>query len=57
MSAPYVEIAGLKSTIGPQNYLIAVGGPFEKIRSVIIWYPPIRSAYLAATLESRSVPE
>lgn len=51
ITAPHVEIADLKSTIGPQNYLVPDDLPIEAIRSVIIWCPPIRSAYLAATLE------
>lgn len=36
--------------MGPQNYLVPADLPIEAIRSVIIWCPPIRSAYLAATL-------
>ncbi|MDQ3354817.1 MAG: DM13 domain-containing protein [Actinomycetota bacterium] len=50
VAAPHVEFADLKSTIGPQNYLVPADLPTERIRSVIIWCPPIRSAYLAATL-------
>jgi hypothetical protein len=50
VAAPHVEIADLKSTIGPQNYLVPADLPTERIRSVIIWCPPIRSAYLAASL-------
>ncbi|MGI8759528.1 MAG: DM13 domain-containing protein [Acidimicrobiales bacterium] len=51
VEAPLVEIAELKSTIGPQNYLVPDDLPTERIRSVIIWCPPISSAYIAATLE------
>lgn len=51
VEAPHVEIAELKSTIGNQNYLVPPDIPTESIRSVIIWCPPIRSAYLAATME------
>ncbi len=50
VTAPHVEIAALKSTMGPQNYLVPADLPIEQVRSVIIWCPPIRSAYLAATL-------
>lgn len=50
VEAPYVEIAPLKSTLGPQNYLIPPEVPSEAIRSVVLWCPPIGSAYLGATL-------
>lgn len=50
VEAPYVEIAPLKSTLGPQNYLIPPEVPSEAIRSVVLWCPPISSAYLGATL-------
>lgn len=48
--APYVEIAALKSTMGPQNYLVPPELPTERIRSVVIWCPPVSNAYAAATL-------
>lgn len=48
--APYVEIAALKSTMGPQNYLVPPDLPTERIRSVVIWCPPVSNAYAAATL-------
>lgn len=51
VEVPHVEIAELKSTMGPQNYLVPDDLPTERIRSVIIWCPPISSAYIAATLE------
>lgn len=47
----HVEIAELKSTAGPQNYLVPADLPLEGIRSVVIWCEPIRVAYAAARLE------
>jgi hypothetical protein len=47
----HVEIARLKSTEGPQNYLLPADLPLDAVRSVIIWCEPIRVAYAAARLE------
>jgi hypothetical protein len=47
----HVEIARLKSTAGPQNYLLPADLPLDDIRSVIIWCEPIRVAYAAARLK------
>ncbi len=50
VGAPYTEIAELKSTIGPQNYVVPPEVATDAIRSVVIWCPPTRNAYLGATL-------
>ncbi len=50
-ASDHVEIARLKSTAGPQNYLLPADLPLDAVRSVIIWCEPIRVAYAAARLE------
>ena len=40
----------LKSTIGPQNYVLGRGIDARQIRSVLIWCEPIRIVYTAASL-------
>ncbi len=51
VEAPHVEIGPLKSTLGPQNYVVPDDLPTNRIRSLVIWCPPIRSGYIAATLQ------
>ncbi|HEX2063064.1 MAG TPA: DM13 domain-containing protein [Acidimicrobiales bacterium] len=51
VSRPHVEIAPLKSTRGPQNYLVPPGVPIERIRSVALWCVPVPSVYTAAALQ------
>lgn len=48
--APHVEVAGLKSTLGDQNYVLPKGLDTAKIRSIVIWCEPVQNAYTAATL-------
>lgn len=48
--APHIELAGLKSTLGDQNYLLPQGLDASKIRSIVIWCEPVQNAYTAATL-------
>lgn len=48
--APHVEVAGLKSTLGDQNYMLPQGVDASKIRSIVIWCEPVQNAYTAATL-------
>lgn len=48
---PHVEIAPLKSTRGPQNYLVPPDVPMERIRSVALWCVPVPSVYTAAALD------
>ena len=49
-AAPHIEVAGLKSTLGDQNYLLPRGVDASKIRSIVIWCEPVQNAYTAATL-------
>lgn len=49
----HVEIATLKSTGGPQNYMLPAGFPEEDVGSVVIWCEPIQVAYAAAKLGGR----
>jgi hypothetical protein len=41
----------LKSTIGPQNYVLGRGIDPRRIRSILIWCEPIQIVYTAAALE------
>ncbi|MGH9149863.1 MAG: DM13 domain-containing protein, partial [Acidimicrobiales bacterium] len=50
VAVPRVVLAELKSTLGPQNYLLPADLPTERVRSVIIWCEPVRVAYIAAAL-------
>ena len=47
----HVQIAALKATAGPQNYVLPEGLALPDIRSVIVWCEPVRTAYGAASLE------
>jgi hypothetical protein len=49
-AARHVEFAGLKSTLGDQNYLLPRSADASRIRSIVIWCEPVRIAYTAATL-------
>ncbi len=49
-AARHVEFAGLKSTLGDQNYLLPRSADAAKIRSIVIWCEPVQIAYTAATL-------
>jgi len=49
-AARHVEFAGLKSTLGDQNYLLPRGTDAAKVRSIVIWCEPVQIAYTAATL-------
>lgn len=46
----HVEVASLKSTGGPQNYVLPADLDEEDVGSVVIWCEPIQVAYAAATL-------
>ena len=48
--ARHVEFAGLKSTLGDQNYLLPRDADASRIRSIVIWCEPVRIVYAAATL-------
>lgn len=50
LHAPHVEIAELKATAGPQNYVVPDDVPDPSLRSIVIWCVPARVAYAAATL-------
>lgn len=45
------RLIALKSTIGPQNYVLGRGIDPRRIRSILIWCEPIRIVYTAAPLE------
>ena len=46
------QIAELTATAGSQNYLLPEDVDRSRIRSVVIWCEPVRTAYAAATLVS-----
>jgi hypothetical protein len=48
--ARHRELAGLKSTLGDQNYLLPRGFDAARARSIVIWCEPVQNAYTAATL-------
>ena len=48
--ARHTEFAGLKSTLGDQNYLLPRDVDASKLRSIVIWCEPVQIAYTAATL-------
>lgn len=48
--SPHREIAKLKATRGPQNYVVPADIPDDRIRSVVLWCVPVPSAYVAASL-------
>lgn len=50
LHAPHVEIAELKATAGPHNYVVPDDVPDASLRSIVIWCVPVRVAYAAATL-------
>jgi hypothetical protein len=50
VDAPHVELAPLKATRGPQNYIIPPDVPTERIRSIVLWCVPVPSVYIAAAL-------
>lgn len=48
--APHVQLEPLRATAGAQNYLVPESLPDERIRSIVIWCEPVRTAYAAAAL-------
>lgn len=50
VTAPYDQVAVLKSTLGSQNYLLPRSLNEEDVRSIVIWCEPVRIAYTAARL-------
>jgi hypothetical protein len=51
-TAPYVELAELRSTAGEQNYLLPRDVDVDAIRSIVLWCEPVRIAYAAAVLSA-----
>ena len=47
---PQLKLAGLKSTVGDQNYLLPKRLDRDAVGSVVIWNEPVQTAYTAATL-------
>ena len=52
LESEHRQIAELTATAGSQNYLLPEGVEESRIRSVVIWCEPVRTAYAAATLAS-----
>lgn len=50
LHSPHVQIARLTATAGAQNYELPDSVDLDRIRSVIVWCEPVRTAYAAATL-------
>ncbi len=51
LSAPAKLVAPLDITTGSMNFVVPAGVDLGRYRSVVIWCPPVRSAYAAATLK------
>lgn len=47
---PHVQLEPLRATAGSQNYRVPDDLPEERIRSIVIWCEPVRTAYAAAAL-------
>ena len=52
LESDHRQIAELTATAGSQNYLLPEDLDERRIRSVVIWCEPVRTAYAAATLAS-----
>ena len=50
LESDHRQVAELTATAGSQNYLLPEGVDEGRIRSVVIWCEPVRTAYAAATL-------
>ena len=50
VAVPHVNVGGLTSTLGPQNYVLPPEASVDKAHSVVIWCEPVRIAYTAAAL-------
>lgn len=50
IGTPVIKLGELKSTLGDQNYVLPQGLRANAVRSVVIWYKPTRTAYIAAAL-------
>ncbi len=50
IGTPLIKLRELKSTLGDQNYLLPKGLGADAVGSVVIWYKPTRTAYIAAAL-------
>ena len=50
LRTPHRVLAGLRSTVGDQNYVLPRGTRVADVRSVVIWCVPIRIAYAAVEL-------
>jgi hypothetical protein len=51
LSEPAKRVAPLETTTGSMNFVLPDGVNPNRYRSVVIWCPPLSSAYAAATLE------
>lgn len=47
---PHVQVEALKATAGTQNYVLPDSLPVDRVRSIVIWCEPVRTAYAAAVL-------
>lgn len=45
-----VRLGPIKSTLGDQNYVLPADLSADVVRSVVIWYEPTQTAYIAAAL-------
>jgi hypothetical protein len=52
LTTDHTQIHELKATAGPQNYLVPDDVPSDRMRSVVVWCEPVRTAYAAAPLSS-----
>ena len=50
---PHVQLEALKATAGAQNYALPDSLPLERVRSIVIWCEPVRTAYATAPLRRR----
>ncbi len=50
LRTPHVQIDRLKATAGAQNYVLPDTVDPDRVRSVVVWCEPVRTAYAAATL-------
>jgi hypothetical protein len=53
LHAPHVQLEALKATAGAQNYVLPTSLSVDRIRSIVIWCEPVRTAYAAAPLAPR----
>jgi hypothetical protein len=51
LESPHVQLDRLRATAGAQNYAVPAEVATARIRSVVIWCEPVRTAYAAASLQ------